>query len=170
MESVDRTKHQKTTPPTSRPRRNTPSRPATWDQQKAVALAKKGVSQKDIASVVGVSRHTVQAYLQRIRPEIAALSTFREHLGDVLALTLAKVTDLEDKVLDALNDEQVLATLTTAEKERLLGRLSIAKGITYDKLRLHEGKSTSNNSHQIQLTQVHKSLTFTDASSGMVEP
>jgi len=118
--------------------------------------------------VVGVSRNTVQAYLHRIRPEMAALSTFREHLGDSLALTLAKVIDLEDKVLDALNDETVLATLTTAEKERLLGRLTIAKGVTYDKWRLQTGKSTSNNSHEIQLKQVHASLTFDGVSSGSV--
>jgi len=83
-----------------------------------------------------------------------------------LALTLAKCIDLEDKVLDALNDEQVLATLTTAEKERLLARLTIAKGMTYDKWRLQTGKSTTNNSHEIQLKQVHKSLTFTDIASG----
>ena len=157
-------------PPVPRPRKRPPPRPPTWDQQKVAALAAKGVSQKDIASVVGVSRHTVQAYLQRIRPEMAALSTFREHLGDLLALTLAKVIDLEDKVLDALNNEQVLATLTTAEKERLLGRLAIAKGITYDKLRLHEGKSTSNNSHEVQLTMVHKSLDFSSPSCGLAEP
>jgi len=161
MESLDeKEQSSKTTPPTSRPRKRPPSRPATWDHQKAVGLAKKGVSQKDIASVVGVSRHTVQAYLHRIRPEMAALSTFQEHLGDSLALALAKVIDLEDKVLDALNDETVLATLTTTEKERLLGRLTIAKGVTYDKWRLQTGKSTSNNSHEIQLKQVHANLTF----------
>jgi len=153
-------------PPTPRPRRRPPPRPTTWDQSKAVAVAKKGVSHKDIASVVGVSRNTVQAYLQRIRPEMAALSTFREHLGDSLALPLAKCIDLEDKVLDALNDEQVLATLTTAEKERLLGRLTIAKGVTYDKWRLETGKATSHNSHSIQVAQVHASLTFGPMPSG----
>ena len=51
--------------------------------------------------------------------------------GDSLALTLVKCSDLEDKLLDALNDEAVLSTLRTAEKERLLGRVTIAKGVTY---------------------------------------
>ncbi len=100
MESLDEKEQSKRTIPSApRLRRRPPPRPATWDQSKAIALAKKGVSHKDIASVVGVSRNTVQAYLHRIRPEIAALSTFREHLGDSLALTLAKCIDLEDKVV-----------------------------------------------------------------------
>ena len=165
MESLDEKEQSKRTIPSApRLRRRPPPRPATWDQSKAIALAKKGVSHKDIASVVGVSRNTVQAYLHRIRPEMAALSTFREHLGDSLALTLAKCIDLEDKVLDALNDETVLATLTTTEKERLLGRLTIAKGVTYDKWRLQTNQSTSNNSHQIQLSQVHRNLNFNPGS------
>ncbi len=167
MKPVEGPKHQKTTPPTPGIRRRPPPRPATWDQSKAVALAKKGVSQKDIASVVGVSRHTVQAYLHRILPEMAALSTFQERLGNSLALTLAKVIDLEDKVLDALNDEQVLATLTPAEKERLLGRLTIAKGVAYDKWRLQTGKSTANSSHLIQLSQVHDGIDYSTVSRGI---
>ena len=90
MKPVNGAKHQKTTPPTPRTRRRPPLRPANWDQQKAVALAKKGVSQKDIASVVGVSRHTVQAYLHRIRPEMAAPNaTLRSQIvpGEVIPET-----------------------------------------------------------------------------------
>jgi len=161
MESLDEKEQSKRTIPSApRPRRRPPPQPATWDQQKALELAKKGVGPSDIAGLVGMSRNTVQRYLQRVAPELEALHTFREHLGDSLALTLAKCIDLEDKVLDALNDETVLAGLTTAEKERLLGRLTIAKGVTYDKWRLQTGKSTSNNSHEIQVNQVHKNLKF----------
>jgi hypothetical protein len=103
-------------PPTPRPRRRPPPRPATWDQQKALDLAAKGVGPKDIAIRVGMSPNTVRAYIQRVAPELEALRTFKEHLGDSLALTLAKCSDLEDKLLDSLNDENVLATLTTTEK------------------------------------------------------
>ena len=117
--------------------------------------------------MVGVSRNTVRQYLQRVAPELDALRTFKEHLGDSLALTLAKCLDLEDKLLDALNDDAVLATLSTAEKERLLGKVTIAKGVAFDKWRLQTGKSTANNSHEIQLRQVHQSLfTQPPASSG----
>ena len=76
-------------------------------------------------------RHTVRDYLQRVTLELEVLRTFKHRLGESLALTLAKCSDLEDKLLDALNDEAVLATVSTAEKERLLGRVTFAKGVTY---------------------------------------
>ena len=87
-------------------------------------------------------------------------------LGDSLALTLAKCVNLEDSLLNALNDEKVLATLSTTEKERLLGKVTIAKGVAYDKWRLQTGKSTSNNSHELQLRQAHASLPFPTSSGG----
>jgi hypothetical protein len=118
--------------------------------------------------VVGVSGGTVRLYLKRVAPELEALRTFKDGLGDSLALTLAKCTDLEDKLLDALNDDNILATLSTTEKERLLGRVTIAKGVTYDKWRLQTGQSTANNSHEIQLNMVHKQMNAAPVSSGSV--
>ena len=138
-----------------RPRRKPPPKAATWNQQKALELTSKGVGPSDIATVVGMSRNTVRQYLQRVASELEALRTFKDGLGDSLALTLAKCLNLEDKLLDALNDDTVLATLTTADKERLLGKVTIAKGVAYDKRRLETGKSTSNNLHEIQLRQAH---------------
>jgi predicted transcriptional regulator len=155
-------------PSSPRSRRKPPPRPATWDQQKALDLAEKGVRPSDIAAMVGVSDNTVRRYLQRVAPELEALRTFKDRLGDSLALTLAKCSDLEDKLLDALNDETVIASMSTTEKERLLGKVTIAKGVTYDKLRLHEGKSTTNSSHRILLEQVHKDLRLPPLSSGPV--
>ena len=146
-------------------RRSPPPKPPTWDQQKAVTLAKKGVRPSDIAVVVGVHRTTVSDYLQRVLPEFQALHSFRNHLGDSFTLSLAQLSDIEHKLLVLLNDEDVLSTLTPSERHSLLGRISIAKGIVYDKLRLHEGKSTSNNSHEIQLKQVHRDLRFPTTSS-----
>ena len=156
------------TPATPRRRKPPPPKPPVWNQEKAVALAKKGVGPTDIAAVVGVHRTTVSDYLRRVMPEFEALHSFRDRLGDSFSLSLAHLTDLEHKLLVLLNDEDVLATLTPLEKERLLGRVTIAKGIVYDKLRLHEGKSTSNNSHEIQLKQVHATLPFTTTSSDAV--
>ena len=80
-----------------------------------------------------MSRSTVRLYLQRFAPELEVLHTFRDRLGASLALTLAKCSDVEDRLSNALNDEAVLATLTTTEMERLLGRITITKGVTYDK-------------------------------------
>ena len=57
-----------------------------------------------------MSRHTIRDYLPRVALELEALRTFKHRLGDSLALTLAKCSDLEDKLLDALNDEAVLST------------------------------------------------------------
>jgi hypothetical protein len=68
-----------------------------------------------------------------------------------------------------LSDEKVLATLSTSEKERLLGRVSIAKGIVFDKLRLHEGKDTNKFAHEIQVTHVHQNLDFRPPSAKVVE-
>lgn len=157
---------QMASPPAPRPRRKPPAKAATWDQQKALDLANKGVGPTDIATVVGMSPNTVRGYLQRVAPELEALRTFKDRLGDSLALTLAKCVNLEDSLLDALADEKVLATLSTTEKERLLGKVTIAKGVAYDKWRLQAGKSTSNNSHEIQLKQAHRSLPFGPMSSG----
>jgi hypothetical protein len=165
MKPVDGKRHQKTIPSTTRPRRRPPPKAASWDQQKAVELASKGIGPSDIATVVGVSGGIVRLYLKRVAPELEALRTFKDRLGDSLALTLAKCSDLEDKLLDALNDETVLASLSTTEKERLLGRVTIAKGVTYDKWRLQTGKSTQEYAHEIQLKMVHESLPFIDAPS-----
>ena len=166
MKPADRKTPQKAIPLTPRPRKRPPPQPATWDQQKALDLASKGVGPTDIAARVGVSRNTVQHYLQRVAPELEALHTFKDCLGDSLALSLAKCVSLEDKLLDALNDDKVLSTLSTAEKERLLGKVTIAKGVAYDKWRLQTGKSTSNNSHEIQLKAVHAAIPFPPISSG----
>lgn len=154
----DNLKQQQTIAATPRRRKPPPPKPPTWDQEKAVALAKKGVGPTDIAAVVGAHRTTVSDYLRRVLPEFAALHSFRDRLGDSLALSVARLADLEDKLLKALNNEDVLSTLTVGEKERLLGRVTIAKGINFDKLRLHEGKSTVNSSHRIQLENVHRKL------------
>lgn len=66
------------------------------------------------------------------------------------------------------NDESVLFTLTPTEMECLLGRITIAKGVTDEKWRLQTGKSNATTSHQIQVTMIHQSLTFKDVYSGAI--
>jgi len=156
------------TPSTPRRRKSPPPKPPTWNQQKAVALAKKGVSSSDIAAVVGRHQTTVSDYLRRVLPEFTALQSFRDHLGDSLALSLATLTDLEHKLLRLLNDEELLSSLSASEKERLLGRVAIAKGIVFDKWRLHEGKSTSNQSYILQVQQAHTTEMLFPASRGSI--
>ena len=111
---------------------------------------------------------TITRFLQKIGPELDALPSFNAHIGKISALNLGMCMDLEYKLLTLLNDEAALATLSTGEKERLLGRVTIAKGVAYDKLRLQEGKSTSNSAHQLQVEHAHKALFVAPVSSGEV--
>ena len=154
--------------PSTSGRRKPPPKPPGWNTEKAKALTAQGVNQRDIASALGVHVNTVHRYLQKIKPEIEHLQTFRNQTGDALALTFARCCSILDKLLSHYDDDDVLAVLTAAEKERLLGKVSIAAGITFDKLRLHEGKSTTNSSHRILLEQVHSELRLPPLSSGSV--
>jgi len=147
-------------------RRSPPPKPANWDQSKALDLAGRGVNHQDIASALHVHKNTIFRYLQRVKPELAQIQTFNDQTGSVLSLVLARCCSILDKLLVYYDDEHVIGGLTAAEKERLLGRVAITTGIIFDKLRLHEGKSTSNNSHELQLRQAHASLPFPTASSG----
>jgi len=158
------------TPIPPRRRRSPPRKPPTWDQSKALDLAQKGVNQHDIATALDVHVNTIHRFLQRVKPELAQIPTFNDQTGNILSLTLARCCSILDKLLIHYDDEDVIRGLTAAEKERLLGRVAIVAGIVFDKLRLQTGKSTSNSSHQIQLEQIHKSLTFSTASSGLKTP
>ena len=150
---------------TKKKRRSPPPKPPTWDQSKALDLAQKGVNQHDIATALDVHVNTIHRYLQRIKPELAQIQTFNDQTGNVLSLTLARCCSILDKLLIHYDDEDVIRGLTAAEKDRLLRSIAITTGITFDKLRLQTGKSTSNNSHSIQVNQVHKALDFRTASS-----
>jgi hypothetical protein len=130
-------------------------------------LAARGVNHQDIASALHVHKNTIFRYLQRIKPEMAQIQTFNDQTGNVLALTLARCCSILDKLLIHYDNEAVLGGLSAAEKERLLGRVAITTGIIFDKLRLHEGKSTSNNSHEIQLREAHATLPFPASSGGV---
>ncbi len=158
-EPENKEKQPQATPSAPR-RRKPPPKPPSWDQEKAVALAKKGVGPADIGLVVGAHRTTVSDYLRRALPEFEALKAFRESLGDSLSLSLAHLINLEDKLLTLLDDEDMLSTLTPTEKASLLGRISVAKGIAYDKLRLQTDKSGQKFSHEIQVNIVHKQLDY----------
>ncbi len=146
--------------PVKKKRKSPPKQQATWNQSKAVELAEKGVNQHDIASALHVHVNTVHRYLQRIKPEMAQVQTFKDQTGNVLALTLSRCCSVLDRLLIHYDDEDALSGLSESEKERVLGKIAITLGILFDKWRLHEGKSTVNASHQIQLTQVHKALKF----------
>jgi len=148
------------TPSTPQRRKSPPPKPATWDQTKAIELASRGVSNQDIAALVGVHKNTVQLYLRRIWPELQSIQTFKNSMTDVLALNFGKCCSLENKLLDYFDDDDVLNRLDTNQKERLLGKITIAKGIAYDKLRLHEGKSMGHSPHLTQVNVTYQTNTL----------
>ena len=63
-------------------------------------------------------------------------------------------------MLSYYDNGDVLANLSAGERERLLGKVTIAKGVGYDKWRLETGKGTQKNAHEIQVNIVHQQLDY----------
>ena len=114
----------------------------------AVALQQKerGLSNKEIADSHGVDQSTVWRFLHRTKPEIQALAEFQAHRSDLLDLLQGKCLDLQAKILDSINEDQVIASLKQSEKTGLLMALNATHGTSYDKSRLERGLSTENHS------------------------
>ena len=148
-------------------RKRPPRKPPSWDQSKALDLAQKGVNQHDIAMALHVHVNTIHRYLQRIKPELAQIQTFNDQTGNVLALTLARCCSILDRLLIHYDNEDVIGGLTATEKERLLTRVAVTLGITFDKVRIATGQATSHSSHSIQIHAVHAALDFSQPSSGL---
>jgi len=137
-----------------------------WAKDRAIELVENGASYKEAGRAVGVHHNTIGLYLQNIEKEKCSLGAFKDTLGDTMKIALGKMSAIEDKLLDIFAGKDILQGMTSNERVSLYGRLGVSKGIIFDKLRLHEGKSTSNNSHEIQLKQAHASLPFPSTSSG----
>jgi len=150
---------------TKKKRRSPPPKPPTWDQSKAIDLAQKGVNQHDIAAALNLHVNTIHRYLARVKPEIAKIEDFNNQTGNVLSLTLARCCSILDRLLIHYDDEDVIGGLTAAEKERLLTRVAVTLGITFDKVRIATGQATSHSSHSIQINAVHAALDFSQPSS-----
>lgn len=135
----------------------------TPEQKKAETLAKvrelteKGVNQTDIMSVMKLSRESVRLYQREVEAASQPITTFKEKLSDALHLDLLIGTQLKHKLLISLAGDDI-STLGVAEKRQLINTLATSNGITYDKIRLQDGKSTVNSSHRVQLESTHASL------------
>ena len=128
-------------------------------KQRVAELKASGFSNIEIGKALHLHRDTVATYLGEIAQKKLVLQAFRSNLGECLNADLLFGMVLKYKLLTTITDEDI-AHMTLAEKRQLLRDLSVSNGILFDKLRLHEGKSTSNNSHEIQLKQAHASLPF----------
>lgn len=96
-------------------------------------------------------------YLATITEAGLSLKSFRHALSECLNADLLLGMTLKHKLLISLNNEEV-GSLSVTDKRQLIRDLSISNGTTFDKIRLHEGKSTTNNLHQIQINMVHEGL------------
>jgi len=133
-------------------------------KHRVAELKASGFSNIEIGKALHLHRDTVATYLGEIAQKKLVLQAFRSNLGECLIADLLFGMVLKYKLLTTITDEDI-AHMTLAEKRQLLRDLSVSNGILFDKLRLHEGKSTSNNSHEIQLKQAHATLHFTPPSS-----
>ena len=140
----------------------------TPQHAKVLELTDQGLGPTAISKKVDLHRTTIHRFLKRVRPELTAVKDFKANLSDTLHLALARYASIEDRLLIGLDDDDVLKAASLSERTTLLGRIAIAKGICYDKIRLQDGKSTSNNSHEIQLNVVHKGMLPPLVSSGVV--
>ncbi len=162
--------------PASRRRKSPPPKPATQGnpasrqptkrttKQRVAALKASGCSNIEIGKALQLHRDTVAKYLHEIAQAKLVLRAFRETLGECLYADLLFGMTLKYKLLTSLTPEDLTA-MSLTDKRGLIRDLAISNGVTYDKLRLHEGKSTTNLAHQLQVERVHKSLRWGSAGS-----
>jgi hypothetical protein len=113
------------------------------DRKAALEQRGRGLSNVEIAALQGVDRSTVRRFFAHTEPERQAVEGFKRGRADVLVRLQMKSLDAQERVLDLLNDE-VLIALTPHQKAGLLQSLNAQAGTLYDKERLEVGKSTAN--------------------------
>lgn len=113
---------------------------------KVKQMAQSGLSTYQIAKVVGVNQSTIHRFLEKIKPETHAVSAFRSNRAEVLATLQAKNLTVQEKLLEKLEDDGLLAALTPAQISGLMFALNTQHGTLYDKERLETGQSTQNHS------------------------
>lgn len=113
---------------------------------KVKQMAQSGLSTYQIAKVVGVNQSTIHRFLEKIKPETQAVSAFRSNRAEVLATLQAKNLTVQEKLLERLDEDGLLAALTPTQISGLMFALNTQHGTLYDKERLETGQSTQNHS------------------------
>jgi predicted transcriptional regulator len=127
-------------------------------------LAAEGHSKSSIAKLTGLGHGTIDKYVSIDEAQSLSIKSFKGNLSSLLHQSLLSGMQIQQKLLDSLNDEDI-GDLSISDKRQLIRDLSVVNGTIYDKIRLQDGKSTVNSSHQIQLTAVHDSMQFSPISS-----
>lgn len=113
------------------------------NRKAALEQKARGLSNPEIASLQGVAVSTVRRFMERMKPEEAAITEFKQGRADVLARIQAKSLELQERIIDSLGDG-VVDALAPHQKSALLHSLNTVAGTLYDKERLERGQSTSN--------------------------
>lgn len=103
----------------------------------------RGLSMGEIAALQGVATSTVRRFMERMKPEQAAVEEFKNGRADVLARIQSKSLDLQERIIDTM-DDGVVAALLPHQKSGLLQALNAQAGTLFDKERLERGKTTQN--------------------------
>ena len=115
-----------------------------FPKQKVIELAKLGLSDNAISKVVDYNQSTVTRFLQRMAPELAGIKSYKSERANIFAGIQVQALHIQQRILDSLDDDHVLAALPAKEKASILQATFRVAGTFYDKERLEEGKSTSN--------------------------
>ncbi|MBA5870902.1 MAG: hypothetical protein GDA68_13045 [Nitrospira sp. CR2.1] len=113
------------------------------DRKAALDQRARGLSTTEIANIQCVAASTVRRFMDRMKPELAAVEEFKSGRADALARIQGKSLDLQERIIDSMTDH-VLETLAPHQKNGLLMSVNTVFGTAYDKERLERGKSTQN--------------------------
>jgi hypothetical protein len=113
------------------------------DRKAALDQQARGLSTSEIAQLQQVHVSTVRRFMDRMKPEQAAIEDFKNGRADVLARIQSKSLDLQERIIESF-DDGILSALTAHQKSGLLLSCNAIFGTTHDKERLERGKTTAN--------------------------
>ena len=116
------------------------------NERKVRELAARGVNTYDIAKHQGVTPGAVWQFLDRLKIERAQVEAYKESRADIFAALQGKALCVQEKLLDHLLSDGVLASLEGKAKVALVNSINNAFGTAFDKERLERGQSTQNHS------------------------
>jgi len=156
-------RRQKTT--SSTPQHTTARIPSKQKLTRMKQLAAKGRSHREIAIITGFSHPMIDKYIQRIEDSTEPLKRAQSHMADILQDNFTYASGNLSRMLIEQAERDVSA-LSPTELNRSTETMSKVVTFMYNQWRLASGKSTSNNSHSVQVNQVHQALDFSQPSSG----
>lgn len=112
--------------------------------QRVRRLKKAGHTDGEIARRVGVERGTVARYFRKLDKEKQQLAAFDDYQAVALRDLTVKAWDVKRQLLESMGGGDYCARLSPDQKQRHLTALSIAAGVSLDKLRLVTNQSTQN--------------------------